>query len=123
MAEVSTSTRDVGITRPGYPQTKANSPGGLLLRHLVMPGMLAETEAVLRFVAEELGPDTYVDLMAQDYPAGRVGGDGRGRLRRDRPALVPGGTCARSRWAVTWAAAGRPQRCQRLAARPADSTA
>jgi putative pyruvate formate lyase activating enzyme len=50
---------------------------GLLLRHLVMPGMLAETEAVLRFVAEELGPDTYVDLMAQYYPAGLVGKDGR----------------------------------------------
>jgi putative pyruvate formate lyase activating enzyme len=50
---------------------------GLLLRHLVMPGMLEETEAILRFVAEELGPDTYVDLMAQYYPAGLVGGDGR----------------------------------------------
>jgi putative pyruvate formate lyase activating enzyme len=50
---------------------------GLLLRHLLMPGMLAETEAVLRFVAEELGPDTYVDLMAQYYPAGLVGGSGR----------------------------------------------
>jgi putative pyruvate formate lyase activating enzyme len=50
---------------------------GLLLRHLVMPGMLEETEAVLRFVAEELGPDTYVDLMAQYYPAGLVGKSGR----------------------------------------------
>jgi putative pyruvate formate lyase activating enzyme len=50
---------------------------GLLLRHLVMPGMLDETEAVLRFVADELGPDTYVDLMAQYYPAGLVGKAGR----------------------------------------------
>jgi putative pyruvate formate lyase activating enzyme len=50
---------------------------GLLLRHLVMPGMLKETEAVLRFVAGELGPDTYVDLMAQYYPAGLVGKSGR----------------------------------------------
>jgi putative pyruvate formate lyase activating enzyme len=44
---------------------------GLIVRHLVMPGALAETEAVLRFVAEELGPDTYVNLMGQYYPAGR----------------------------------------------------
>jgi putative pyruvate formate lyase activating enzyme len=44
---------------------------GLLVRHLVMPGALAETEAVLRFVVEELGPDTYVNLMGQYYPAGR----------------------------------------------------
>lgn len=29
---------------------------GLICRHLVMPGLLDETEAVLRFVAEELGP-------------------------------------------------------------------
>jgi putative pyruvate formate lyase activating enzyme len=44
---------------------------GLIVRHLVMPGALAETEAVLRFVAEELGPDTYVNLMGQYRPAGR----------------------------------------------------
>jgi putative pyruvate formate lyase activating enzyme len=45
---------------------------GLILRHLVMPGMLDETEAILRFVADELGPDTYVNVMAQYYPAGRT---------------------------------------------------
>jgi putative pyruvate formate lyase activating enzyme len=44
---------------------------GLIVRHLVMPGALAETESVLRFVAEELGPDTYVNLMGQYRPAGR----------------------------------------------------
>ncbi len=46
---------------------------GLLVRHLVMPGMLAETKAILQFVAAELGTDTYVNLMAQYYPAGLVG--------------------------------------------------
>jgi putative pyruvate formate lyase activating enzyme len=45
---------------------------GLIVRHLVMPGMLEDTEAILRFVAEELGPDTYVDVMAQYYPTGRA---------------------------------------------------
>jgi putative pyruvate formate lyase activating enzyme len=50
---------------------------GLLVRHLMMPGLLRETEAVLRFVADELGPDTYVNLMAQFYPAGLVGKSGR----------------------------------------------
>jgi putative pyruvate formate lyase activating enzyme len=44
---------------------------GLIVRHLVMPGLLDETKAILRFVAEELGPDTYVNLMGQYYPAGR----------------------------------------------------
>jgi putative pyruvate formate lyase activating enzyme len=45
---------------------------GLIVRHLVMPGLLEETEAILRFVADELGPDTYVNLMGQYYPAGRT---------------------------------------------------
>jgi putative pyruvate formate lyase activating enzyme len=46
---------------------------GLLVRHLVMPGLVDETERILTWIAEELGPDTYVDLMAQYYPAGRTG--------------------------------------------------
>ena len=38
-----------------------------------MPGMLDETRAILRYVAEEFGTGTYVDLMAQYHPAGLVG--------------------------------------------------
>jgi putative pyruvate formate lyase activating enzyme len=45
---------------------------GLIVRHLVMPGLLEETEAVLRFVADELGSDTYVNVMGQYYPAGKT---------------------------------------------------
>lgn len=45
---------------------------GLILRHLVMPGMLEETEAILSWIARELGPDTYVNVMDQYYPAGSV---------------------------------------------------
>jgi putative pyruvate formate lyase activating enzyme len=49
---------------------------GVILRHLIMPGLLDETEAILRFVADELGTGCYVDLMAQYYVSGRVGGNG-----------------------------------------------
>jgi putative pyruvate formate lyase activating enzyme len=45
---------------------------GLIVRHLVMPGLVDETEAVLRFVAEQLGPSTYVNLMGQYHPAGKT---------------------------------------------------
>ena len=41
---------------------------GVLLRHLVMPGMLDETRAILTWVAQELSPDTYVNIMAQYRP-------------------------------------------------------
>jgi putative pyruvate formate lyase activating enzyme len=49
---------------------------GVLLRHLVMPGLGEETAAILRFVAEELGTGCYVNLMAQYRPAARVGARG-----------------------------------------------
>ncbi|HHW07689.1 MAG TPA: radical SAM protein [Clostridia bacterium] len=42
---------------------------GLLIRHLVLPGGLADTKAVLRFIKEELSPDCLVNLMDQYYPA------------------------------------------------------
>ncbi|MBI3050539.1 MAG: radical SAM protein [Acidobacteria bacterium] len=45
---------------------------GLLIRHLVMPGALDETRQILEWIARELGPDTYVNLMDQYYPAGKV---------------------------------------------------
>jgi putative pyruvate formate lyase activating enzyme len=45
---------------------------GLLIRHLVMPEALEETEAILNWVAHTLGPDTWVNLMDQYFPAGRV---------------------------------------------------
>jgi putative pyruvate formate lyase activating enzyme len=48
---------------------------GVLLRHLVMPGLPNETDAILCWVARALGPGTYVNLMAQYYPSGRVDGE------------------------------------------------
>ena len=41
---------------------------GLLLRHLVMPNGIAGTEDIMRFVAEEISPSTYVNLMDQYRP-------------------------------------------------------
>lgn len=41
---------------------------GLLVRHLVMPGLTSDSEAVLRFVADELSPQTYVNIMDQYRP-------------------------------------------------------
>jgi putative pyruvate formate lyase activating enzyme len=46
---------------------------GLIIRHLVMPGALEETRAILQWIVDRLGRDTYVNLMDQYYPAGKVG--------------------------------------------------
>jgi len=45
---------------------------GLLVRHLVMPEGLAGTEKVMAFLAREISPRTYVNVMAQYWPAGKA---------------------------------------------------
>jgi len=45
---------------------------GLIVRHLVMPGDIGGTREIMQWMARELGPDTYVNVMAQYYPAGKV---------------------------------------------------
>lgn len=48
---------------------------GVLVRHLVMPGALEETREIMRFLAEEISPDTYVNIMDQYYPTAKVSGE------------------------------------------------
>jgi len=45
---------------------------GVLVRHLLMPGATDETERILRWLAEEISPETYVNVMDQYHPDGRV---------------------------------------------------
>jgi len=45
---------------------------GMIIRHLVLPGNLANSEIVMKFIAEELSTDSYVNIMAQYHPAWHV---------------------------------------------------
>jgi len=45
---------------------------GLLVRHLVLPGDLANTDQVLAFIANQISPATYVNIMAQYFPCYRA---------------------------------------------------
>ncbi len=45
---------------------------GLIVRHLVMPHNIAGTDRFTRWIAEELSPTTYVNLMAQYRPEHRA---------------------------------------------------
>lgn len=45
---------------------------GLLVRHLVMPNEASTTRRVIDFLAGEIGTDTYLNLMDQYRPCGRV---------------------------------------------------
>lgn len=67
---------------------------GLIVRHLVMPHNIAGTDRFVRWVATELSPSTYVNLMAQYRPAYRA-------VRHPEIARRP--TPEEWRQALTWA--------------------
>jgi putative pyruvate formate lyase activating enzyme len=46
---------------------------GVLVRHLVMPGQTEEAAAIFEWLARELSPDTYVNIMGQYRPEHLVG--------------------------------------------------
>ena len=45
---------------------------GLLVRHLVLPENLAGTRQAMHFIAKEISPETYVNIMSQYRPMGRA---------------------------------------------------
>ncbi len=45
---------------------------GVLLRHLVMPGMLDDTKAIMDYLATSVSRDSYVNVMEQYRPAWRA---------------------------------------------------
>jgi putative pyruvate formate lyase activating enzyme len=57
--------RQVGVLQINH---QGIAERGVLIRHLVMPEGLAGTEKIMKFIAEELSPDSYVNIMIQYYP-------------------------------------------------------
>ncbi len=45
---------------------------GVIARHLILPANKSGTEAVLRFISEEISPETYISLMSQYHPVHRA---------------------------------------------------
>ncbi len=67
---------------------------GLIVRHLVMPNNIGGTDRLVRWIAEELGKDTYLNLMAQYRPKFQA---------FDHPAIARRLTNEEWKQAVTWA--------------------
>ena len=57
--------RQVGVARPAKNGLMYR---GLMIRHLVMPNRVSGTKEVLRWIAEHLPKDTYVNIMSQYRP-------------------------------------------------------
>jgi len=45
---------------------------GLIIRHLVLPNDLSETENVFKFIADELSTEIHISVMSQYYPANKT---------------------------------------------------
>jgi putative pyruvate formate lyase activating enzyme len=76
-AAVAEMVRQVGFLSSGDDGIAAR---GVLVRHLVLPGRVGETEAVLARLSERHGPDLPLSLMGQYFPAWRAAdADGFGR--------------------------------------------
>jgi putative pyruvate formate lyase activating enzyme len=58
--------RQVGVAKPTRDGIMQR---GLMIRHLVMPNGVSGSESVMKWIAEELPSDTYVNVMAQYRPA------------------------------------------------------
>ncbi len=58
--------RQVGVA---HPNRYGVMERGLMIRHLVMPNEVSGSEKVMRWIADELPKDTYVNIMAQYTPS------------------------------------------------------
>ncbi len=61
--------RQVGVLRFGRDGLARR---GVLVRHLVMPGLIDESAAIFRWLHDEMSPDTYINIMGQYRPNHRV---------------------------------------------------
>jgi len=61
--------RQVGVLKV---DSRGIATRGLLIRHLVMPGGEGESKRVFEFIAGELSPDSYVNVMEQYRPEYRA---------------------------------------------------
>jgi putative pyruvate formate lyase activating enzyme len=66
LAEMHRQVGDLKIGDDGTAQR------GLLIRHLVLPHDLAQTRDVMRFIAQRISPESYVNVMSQYRPCGRA---------------------------------------------------
>ena len=93
---------------------------GVLVRHLVMPGQEDEAAAIFEWLAREVSPDTYVNVMAQyrpSYKVGEIARDGKPGFpeigRAPRAAELEGAFAA-ARRAGLWRFDERPHRPEAL---------
>ncbi len=76
LKEMQRQTGDLTFDDQGLAQS------GVLVRHLVMPGGREDTRQIMRFLATEVSPHIFVNVMAQYHPAGDVNSSAFPELNR-----------------------------------------
>jgi putative pyruvate formate lyase activating enzyme len=66
LAEMHRQVGDLALDEAGVARR------GLLVRHLVLPDEMSGTREIMEFLAREISPDTYVNVMGQYRPCGRA---------------------------------------------------
>jgi putative pyruvate formate lyase activating enzyme len=69
---------------------------GLLVRHLVMPGLEAESAQIMKFLATDVSRDCFINIMEQYHPDAYVG---RPRARAKQAAADKGDNTSERRYA------------------------
>ncbi|KAK3390561.1 hypothetical protein B0H63DRAFT_466013 [Podospora didyma] len=69
---------------------------GLLVRHLVMPGLESEGAEIMRFLANEVSRDCFVNIMEQYHPDAHVG---KSKRRTRQPSKFPAEVAQEKRYA------------------------
>lgn len=67
LKEMHRQVGDLAVDKTGVARS------GLIVRHLVLPEGLSDTRKIMRFIAREISPHTYISLMAQYFPAYQAG--------------------------------------------------
>jgi len=75
---------------------------GLLVRHLVMPGLVEESAAIFEWLAQEVSPDTYVNVMGQYRPSNLVDSAHFGEINRRPTAAETSAAWRAARQAGLW---------------------
>ncbi len=63
---IKTMHKQVGLLQT---DKKGIARRGLMIRHLLLPANLAESEKIFSYIAREIHPETYLNIMRQYYPS------------------------------------------------------
>ena len=83
-AQAGEAVKEMACQQPGLVlDDQGIARRGLIVRHLVLPGQIGDTRAILEWLAKELGTSVPVSLMSQYHPCFRPPEDMKSPLKKE----------------------------------------